>query len=300
MLINEWSVLLLLLKLASYIAIASLAGTLLVRVSYANNKVTEQYLGSFFDYLKRWQIICVALGCFASMLQIPIEAGAMAESGLAGMLDPFMLEIVWQSVIGEQAALRIPAFIFALIAVFTWQTSTHSNGIINFACTLLMLGFVTYSFTFSGHSANQSSWLKIIFTFHLITIASWVGALWPLYKSCTLLPISAIKSLMQRFGQLAIVIVAVLLISGITLLFEYLHSFAELFTSNYGQLILLKLLLVSAMLLLGAWHKLFLVPQMTQQQHIDTLKRSISVEMCIAFFVLITTSVLTTLVGPPI
>ncbi len=54
------------------------------------------------------------------------------------------------------------------------------------------------------------------------------------------------------------------------------------------------------MLLLGAWHKLFLVPQITQQHHISILKRSITVEILIALFVLITTSVFTTLVGPPI
>jgi len=103
---------------------------------------------------------------------------------------------------------------------------------------------------------------------------------------------------MHYFGQLAIVIVFVLLISGLTLLLQYLESFSALFTSDYGQLILLKLLLVSAMLLLGAWHKLFLVPQITQQHHISILKRSITVEIVIALFVLITTSVFTTLVGP--
>ena len=43
----------------------------------------------------------MALGFIAVILQVPIEAGAIAESGVAGMLDPFMQEIVWQSVIGE-------------------------------------------------------------------------------------------------------------------------------------------------------------------------------------------------------
>jgi putative copper resistance protein D len=44
------------------------------------------------------------------------------------------------------------------------------------------------------------------------------------------------------------------------------------------------------MLLLGAWHKLFLVPQITQQHHVYILTRSISAEMLIALLVL-TTSV---------
>lgn len=300
--LSEWSVLLLLLKLASYIAIVGLTGTLLMRFMCGNSNVAGHHLISFHQFLKRWQITCVVTGSIAALLQVPIEAGAMAESGFMGMFDPFMLEIVWQSVIGDQARFRIPALIIALISACMWNVESDDNvaGYKNDAVILIMLGFIAYSFTFTGHSANENGLVKSILTFHLIAIASWLGSLWPLYKSCTLLPTSEVKRLMHYFGQLAIVIVFVLLISGLTLLLQYLESFSALFTSDYGQLILLKLLLVSAMLLLGAWHKLFLVPQITQQHHISILKRSITVEIVIALFVLITTSVFTTLVGPPI
>ena len=296
--ISDWSVLLLLLKLASYSAVLALAGTLLMRLLNDNSNKEDASVTTFYQYLKRWQITCVAVGFVASILQVPIEAGAMAESGFSGMIDPFMIEIVWQSVIGDQALFRVSAFIIAMIAVCTWQTTTDSTRYLNFSITLLMLGFITYSFTFTGHSADKGILVESILTLHIIAISSWAGSLWPLYKSCKLLPITVLKKLMEDFSQAAIVIVSVLIISGITLLLKYLNSFSELFTSNYGQLILLKLLFVSAMLLLGAWHKLFLVPQITQQQNVDTLKRSISVEMFIAFFVLITTSIFTTLVGP--
>lgn len=295
--ISDWSVLLLALKLASYLAILALSGTLLMRVINVNN-IEEPNLTYFYRYLKRWQIICVAVGFTASILQVPIEAGAMAESGLSGMIDPFMLEIVWQSVIGEQALFRVLAFIVAMIAVCTWQTTARTTSFINFIITLLMLALLTYSFTYTGHSADKNVLIKGILTLHIVAIASWAGSLWPLYISCKLLPIIVVKRLMECFGQLAIVIVSVLLISGIFLLLQSLNSLSEIFTTNYGQLILLKLFLVSAMLLLGAWHKLFLVPKLRQQHHLDTLKRSISVEILIAFFVLITTSVFTTLIGP--
>jgi len=298
--LSDWSVLLLLLKLASYLAIAALAGTLLMRLLNNESTTTDTQLTCFFRYLKRWQITFVMVGFLGAILQIPIEAGAMAESGFSGMIDPFMLDIIWQSVIGEQVSIRIPAFIVALFAVYTWRAHSNSTNVPNFVITLLALATLTYSFTLTGHSAEKDLLIKSTLTLHLITIASWVGALWPLYKSCQLLSLNTVKHVMERFGQLAIIIIAVLLISGITLLWQYLNSFSELFTSNYGQLIMLKLLLVSAMLLLGAWHKLRLVPQITHQYHIVTLKRSISVEMVIAVCVLLTTSVFTTLVGPPV
>ena len=296
--ISDWSVLLLLLKLANYLAVLALAGTLLMRLLNDSSNVEEPSLTLFYRYLKRWQITCVAIGLTASILQVPIEAGAMAESGFVGMIDPFMLEIVWRSVIGDQAVFRVLAFIVTLIAVCTWKMKTDSSHFLNFSITFLMFGAITYSFTFTGHSADKGVWVQSILTLHIMAIASWVGSLWPLYKSCKLLPITLIKKLTEYFGQAAIVIVFVLIISGITLLVRYFNTFDELFTSNYGQLILVKLFFVSAMLLLGAWHKLFLVPDITQQQNVDTLKKSISVEMLIALFVLIITSIFTTLVGP--
>lgn len=52
--LSEWSVLLLLLKLASYIAIAGLAGTLLMRFMCGNSNVAGHHLISFYQFLKRW------------------------------------------------------------------------------------------------------------------------------------------------------------------------------------------------------------------------------------------------------
>lgn len=297
--ISDWSILLLVLKLANYLAIAALAGTLLIRYILVKKDFDQTQQAQFLSCINSWQITWVGLGLVAAILQVSVEAGAMSESGMAGMLEPFMLDFIWQSVIGDQAALRIPAFIVALIAVLTWQKSTGLIAQLNLALTLIALMIITYSFTYTGHSADKSLLIKAIFSFHLIAIASWAGALWPLYTSCQMLPISAIKRLMHLFGQQAIVIVLLLLSSGLFLLFQYLNSFSELFISDYGQLILLKLLLVSAMLLMGAWHKFCLVPHLTQG-NTATLQRSISVEIVVVVLVLLTTSILTTLVGPPV
>ncbi len=297
--LSEWSLLLLILKLANYMAIAALAGSLLIRFIIDKIAFDRTAKRQFLHCINRWQITWVALGFVAAIFQVPIEAGAMSESGLAGMWDAFMLDFMWQSVIGDQAALRIPALLIALIAVLTWQKLTGFIAQLNLALTLMAVMVIIYSFTFTGHSAEKSILIKSIFTLHLVAIASWGGALWPLYKSCLLIPITAVKTLMHQFGQLAIVIVLVMLSSGVFLLFQYLVSLSALFNSDYGQLLLLKLLLVSAILSMGAWHKFCLVPHLTKE-NINTLKRSISLEMAVAVLVLLTTSVLTTLVGPSV
>jgi putative copper resistance protein D len=297
--ISEWSILLLLLKLANYMAIAALAGTLLMRFILVRNRLVNTHISQYLNSINTWQITWVVLGLVAAILQVPIEAGAMSESGFAGMWDAFMLDFMWQSVIGDQAALRIPAFLIALIAILTWQKLTGFIAHLTLALTIMALMVIIYSFTFTGHSAEKSILIKSVFTLHLIAIASWGGALWPLFKSCKLIPITAVKPLMNQFGQLAIIIVLVMLSSGVFLLFQYLVSLSALFYSEYGQLLLLKLLLVSAILSMGAWHKFSLVPNITQE-NISTLRRSISVEMAVAVLVLLTTSFFTTLVGPSV
>ncbi|WP_240791437.1 CopD family protein [Psychromonas sp. SP041] len=299
--LNEWSVLLLLLKLASYFSTATLAGTLLIRFMSARCNIEQKQATSFYQYLKRYQITCLAIGSISVLLQVPIEAGSMAESGFVGIFDPFMLEMTWESVIGEQAAVRIPVFIVALIVTFMWnvETKSHFSSYSNNLIMLITLCIMAYTFTFTGHSAGENNLIKIILIFHLLVVASWAGSLLPLYKTCTLLPVRDVKRLMHYFGKLAIGIVFILIISGLTLLWKYLHSFSTLFTSSYGQLILLKLLLVSLMLLLGALHKFLLVPKITEKKHVDKLKLSIGVEIFIVFFVLIITGIFTTFVGPP-
>ena len=118
--LSYWSVLLLLLKLVVYVASAALAGTLVLRLLNRNNKASANNVATFNNYIKRGALVCLSLALIASILQVPIEAGAMAESGFSGMTDAFMLEIAWKSVIGEQALVRMPAFLLAIVAVSTW------------------------------------------------------------------------------------------------------------------------------------------------------------------------------------
>ncbi|MEI8640985.1 hypothetical protein P4S68_07280 [Pseudoalteromonas sp. Hal099] len=58
-----------------------------------------------------------------------------------------------------------------------WNVESDDNvtGYKNGAVILIMLGFIAYSFTFTGHSTNENGLVKSILTFHLIAIASWLG-----------------------------------------------------------------------------------------------------------------------------
>jgi putative copper resistance protein D len=103
---------------------------------------------------------------------------------------------------------------------------------------------------------------------------------------------------MHKFGQMAMFIVAILIVCGGILLVMLLGSVGELFTSDYGQFLLLELLLVACMLMLGAWHKFSLVPDLKRNSKPHKLSQSIAVEGLLSICVLNITSIFTTLVGP--
>ena len=129
-------------------------------------------------------------------------------------------------------------------------------------------------------------------------MAAWAGSLWPLHQSCKALPADSLVTLMENFGKVAVFFVSILIACGVLLLLQLVEPISNLFTTNYGQLLMLKLIFVSGMLLLAAWHKLKLVAELAQHKNAQSLRLSILIETLLVVSVLVTTSVFTTLVGP--
>jgi putative copper resistance protein D len=102
---------------------------------------------------------------------------------------------------------------------------------------------------------------------------------------------------MEKFGRMAIYLVALLLAAGIYLLTQLLSSIDQLFSTLYGQAMLIKLLAVAALLTLGALNKFSLVPRLDSDTGRQSLARSIRFEMVLALGILGMTAHLTTNVG---
>ena len=103
---------------------------------------------------------------------------------------------------------------------------------------------------------------------------------------------------MQQFGDNALGIVIILVGAGALMLLELLDNPAELYTTPYGRVFLLKLLLVLVTLSVAVINKLVLVPAIVNNASALRLRRSIRVEMVAITLVLIATSYLSTIVGP--
>ncbi|MEQ9209642.1 MAG: CopD family protein, partial [Pseudomonadales bacterium] len=168
-----------------------------------------------------------------------------------------------------------------------------------FALWLIALYALMASFSLIGHTAELNIRVQIALSLHVLVVAWWMGGLWPLWLSCKELDSEGLHSLMHRFGQLAQVAVAVLIATGVFLAIQLLGSVSALWLTDYGQIFLLKLVGVSAILLIGLYHKVRLTPELISKPESSyRLARSIQIEMFVGLLVLLTTAVLTTLVGP--
>src|SRR5207248_9842732 len=128
------------------------------------------------------------------------------------------------------------------------------------AC-LLGLGFAS-GLSLSGHSAADagSSWKSELADWaHLSAGCLWIGGLvqltlvvWPLMPELR-------RTAFLSFSRLATVCVGVLLVAGVYLSILRLPRLHDLWTTGYGQVLLVKIGLVSLAFAWGALHKLVAV-----------------------------------------
>jgi putative copper export protein len=135
----------------------------------------------------------------------------------------------------------------------------------------------------------------------LLAVAFWLGALAPLAIEARRREPRELGAIAARFGRIAMAVVGALLAAGAGLLWIFLESVSELWSSDYGRLVCVKLGLVAGLLAVAAWNKLRLVPRIRAGEALAVrgLRRSLFAEMLVAGLILLVTAALTTLVAPP-
>jgi copper resistance protein D len=110
-----------------------------------------------------------------------------------------------------------------------------------------------------------------------------------------------VGTLAKRFGTLAVAAVSLLVIAGLSMLWMLSHGQPEFWSSGYGTMIAVKLLLVSSLLGAAALNKLWLTPRLMngEARAVVMLRRSIQFELLTVVLILIVTAGFTSLTGPP-
>lgn len=231
-----------------------------------------------------WAVLAIVGAVFGFALK-----GAALTGTVDGAWNTEMLALLWSTQQGTALALHLGGAAILLMAAMTSKGDLAVAGGV-----LFLAGFVV-----TGHVADQEQFLlQAILILHLVIASYWIGILGPLIRLSQTDAAHASR-LGEAFGRTALAAIPVLLLAGGVLAVMLLDSVNQLFSTEYGRVLLLKLLAVSGMLLLGALNKLRHVPALVATGDGRALARSVRLEAVVAGIVLLATASFSTWAGLP-
>jgi copper transport protein len=159
---------------------------------------------------------------------------------------------------------------------------------------LLGLGFAT-GLSLSGHQGvepNATFLTGLADWLHLTAAILWVGGLVALAACVWPLAPALRRTAFLGFSRIATVLVAVLVLAGTYLSLSRLPSASDLWSTRYGQTLLVKIAIVCVALGWGAVHHFVVRPRLERDDAPRGLRRSLIGESTVAILVLLVAAVL--------
>ena len=241
----------------------------------------------------------------AAMLLAGTAARLYAQTwSVFGLDEPVTLELVrvvgidsrWGGRWQPQAGFAV----LAAVAAAAWKWSPRGGWWI--AAAAVAGAWVTLPLT--GHAMSFESRLPwVAQVAHGIGAGAWIGALAALVAVVSGLARQPVGRgptvvLAGRFSPLAVAAVGLIAVSGIVTAVFYVTAFADLWTTGYGRVLLLKVALFLATGAIGAYNWRILLPRLGTGTGVRALLRSARLELTLAAAVLLATAVLVHLAIP--
>lgn len=243
--------------------------------------------------IRRWLGWCITVAMLTSVIRIGVLSGSMG-GGLASVFDGGLLRMTLEMGEGRATGLRVIGLMSVAVSLFRRRNLS--------AITLGGAIIAATSFATVGHAwaSARGPGLIALLSLHLVCVAFWLGALAPLWIATHDVDLARLAAVVRRFGLAAVYVVGALLTAGGFLLFVLIGKPSELWTTDYGRLVLVKLAFVACLLGVASLNKFRLTPrlQALDPAAVSTLRHSIQLEIAFGIAILLATASFTTFVGP--
>jgi putative copper resistance protein D len=294
MILTVFEISVLMSKWVIYLSVAAVIGGTLMQYLIKAQPNLRFSVAKYIGLGAVFGLIAVSVNYFA-------QVGSFAETGLMGMFDAQMHAFLWPTQVGDTVFWRLIGFGSMLLASCRMLSKNNNIRPLSVAISIISSLLIAITFTFIGHSAELGLIAQGLILIHVLVVASWIGAFYPLWKICNIDDNRVIKDVMDKFGRLGSVIVILVLLSGMGMVWMLFDSPTELLSSDYGIAVTIKLSLVGIILLIAAWHKFILVPNLTiftAPLANRKLQKSIGLEALIAVLILVTTAIFSSVLAP--
>lgn len=262
---------------------------------------------SFGESAVRSIFLIAVITFFANIVHLIFHASIMTETPLKevfSILSPFLTKTKY----GRFTVLRMIfvgiIIILSLMSIMRDTKGLTIFGILVSCCLLIVIAM-------SGHQGTKGYFTVPFYldVLHLMAVSLWIGGLFFIRFCYTFFLEGAGAELWEqfcylinRYSQIATYSVFLVGVTGLLLAYSNINDIAGLIGTRYGQVLLLKFLLVGILFLLGGINKFFIVPAFNQHdanRRADLLPqrkrlfRLVTAEVYIGSVVLLLTSILT-------
>ncbi len=239
--------------------------------------------GGASRWLRRYVAASAALVAFTAALDVGVHGALLALTPLGEFFTPRPWQVGGESSLAPAAAIAIGGAV--LIALSIRRIARPF-----FQVTAIMGAAITAaSLTATGHVGGADpAWLaNSSLGLHALTVSFWIGALWPLLRIIAAAPQDAPRAL-SRFSTFAVPNVALLALSGLIVAFLQVREVAGLTATDYGRMLLAKLVLVAGLAALAAYNRQRLLGrlQTDRDRALAMFRRTIRMELALAFLIL--------------
>ena len=277
-----WGIAAILVKFSLYFGILTASGLVFSALVFK----TDPY--------RKLSFVFGLIGLIAAGVSFSLR-GAALTGDMSGMYDPEMLGLLWGTPVGSALVFRLVGLGILLLGITIGRKGLYLSAIGS--------GLAIWSFDHIGHVPDkEQSLLNLALFLHLMFAALWIGVLTPLKRLAqSAETLTDAAKIGHQFGKIASVTVPVLIIVGLYMAYFLVGTWTALFTTAYGQALLIKVAIVALLLGLATLNKFRIIPGL-QRGDVSSAKhlvKSISWEWGAITLILAVTAIVTSTLSLP-